>query len=96
MSSSDANASKKIYMIDVGEEMIGLAGVENAFLEVMKLGLKSDQVADKLLEIVERRNYIPETAERQYKYALYLAFRNYIADPSSGKKAMEFELPQAC
>jgi hypothetical protein len=95
MSSSDPNASK-IYKIDVGGDMIGLAGVENAFLEVMKLGLTGDEAADKILEIVGKRNFIPETAERQYKYGLYLAFRKYKDDPSSGKKAMEFELPQAC
>ncbi len=95
MSCSNPNASK-IYKLDVGGDMIGLAGVEHAFLEVMKLGLTGDEVAKKLLEIVGRRNFIPESAERQYKYALYLAYRNYMADPSSRKKAMEFELPQAC
>lgn len=92
MSSIDLNASK-IYKIDVGGDVIGLAGVEHAFLEVMKLGLTGDEAADKLLEIVGGRNYIPETAERQYRNAIYLAYRNYKADPSSGKKAMEFELP---
>ncbi|KAF1085047.1 hypothetical protein SPSYN_01183 [Sporotomaculum syntrophicum] len=90
MSCSDPNASK-IYKLDVGGDMIGLAGVEHAFLEVMKLGLTGDEAADKLLEIVGRRNFIPETAERQYKYALILAFRHYKSDPASGKKAMEFE-----
>lgn len=92
MSCSNPNASK-IYKIDVGGDMIGLAGVEQAFLEVLKLGLKGDQAAEKLLEIAGRRNFIPESAERQYKWALYLAYRNYIADPSTGKKAMEFEPP---
>ena len=90
MSCSDPNASK-IYKLDVGGDMIGLAGVEHAFLEVMKLGLTGDQASDKLLEIVGRRNFIPETAERQYKYALTLAFRQYKANPASGGKAMEFE-----
>ncbi|MDF9409644.1 MAG: hypothetical protein A4E53_03392 [Pelotomaculum sp. PtaB.Bin104] len=95
MSSCDPNASK-IYKIDVGGDMIGLAGVEQAFLEVLKLGLKGDQAAEKLLEIVGRRNFIPESAERQYKWALYLAYRNYIADPSTGKKAMEFDQSLVC
>jgi len=89
------NASK-IYKIDVGGDMIGLAGVEQAFLEVMKLGLKGDQAAEKLLEIVGRTNFIPESAEREYKWALHLAYRNYIADPSKVKKAMEFEQKPAC
>ncbi len=95
MSCSDPNTSK-IYKLDVGGDMIGLAGVEHAFLEVMKLGLTGDEVAKKLLEIVGRRNFIPESAERQYKYALYLAYRNYISDPATGKKAMEFEQQPAC
>ena len=95
MSSSDPKSSK-IYKIDVGGDMIGLAGAEQAFLEVMKLGLKGDQAAEKLLEIVGRTNFIPESAEREYKWALYLAYRNYIADPSTGKKAMEFEQKPAC
>ncbi|KUK52304.1 MAG: hypothetical protein XD78_2055 [Desulfotomaculum sp. 46_296] len=76
--------------------MIGLAGVEQAFLEVMKLGLKGDQAAEKLFEIVGRINFIPESSERQYKWALSLAYRNYLADPSIGKKAMEFDQKPAC
>ncbi len=95
MGSCDTNASK-IYKIDVGGDKIGLAGVEQAFLEVMKLGLTGDQVAEKLLEVVGRRNFIPESAEMQYKWALYLAYRNYIADPSIGKKAMEFDQQLVC
>jgi hypothetical protein len=95
MSGRDPKASK-IYKIDVGGDMIGLAGVEQAFLEVIKLGLKGDQAAEKILEIVERTNFIPEGSERQYKCALSLAYRNYLADPSAGKKAMEFEQKPAC
>lgn len=95
MSCSDPNASK-LYKLDVGGDMIGLVGVEQAFLEVMKLGLTGDEAVNKLLEIVGRRNFIPETAERQYKYALSMAFRSYKRDPASGKKAMKFELPIAC
>ncbi|KAF1085517.1 hypothetical protein SPSYN_01660 [Sporotomaculum syntrophicum] len=53
-----------------------MAGVEHAFLEVIKLGLTGAEAAEKLLEIVGRRNFIPETAERQYKYALILAYRH--------------------
>ena len=94
---SGSNPNKlKIYKIDVGGDMIGLAGVEQAFLEVIKLGLKGDQVAEKLLEIVGRNNFIPESCERQYKWALSLAYRNYLADPSTGKKAMEFDQKPAC
>lgn len=90
MSCSVPSASK-IYKIDVGGDMIGLAGVERAFLEVLKLGLKGEEASDKIFEIVGRTNYIPECAERQYKWALYLAYRQYISDPAKMKKAMEID-----
>ncbi len=69
----------KIYKLNVGGDMIGLAGVEQAFLDIMELDIKGDEAAEKLLEIVGRRNYIPESAENQYKRALYAEYRNYVA-----------------
>jgi len=69
----------KIYKLNVGGDMIGLAGVEQAFLDIMELDIKGDEAAEKLLEIVGRRNYIPESAENQYKRALYTEYRNYVA-----------------
>ncbi len=69
----------KIYKLDVCGDMIGLAGVEQAFLDVMDLDLNGDEAAEKLLELVERRNYVPECAEEQYKRALYTEYKNYVA-----------------
>jgi len=95
MSGSDPKASK-IYKIDVGGDMIGLAGIEQAFLEAIKLGLKGEQAAEKILEIVERINFIPEGSRREYKWALSLAYREYLSDPSKVKKAMELDQIPAC
>ncbi len=73
----DPNAPK-IYMLNVGGEMIGLSGVEQAFLDVMDFNLEGEQAGEKLLEIIGRRNYIPECAEKEYKWALILEYRKYV------------------
>jgi len=69
----------KIYKLNVGGVMVGLVGVEQAFLDVMSQGLTGQKAAEKLLEIVEQRNYIPESAEREYKMALLSEYKNYMA-----------------
>jgi len=69
----------KIYKLNVGGVMVGLAGVEQAFLDVKSLDLAGQKAAEKLLEIVERKNYIPESAEREYKIALLAEYKNFIA-----------------
>ncbi|OPX84052.1 hypothetical protein [Pelotomaculum sp. PtaB.Bin117] len=69
----------KIYKLNVGGVVVGLTGVEQAFLDVKELDLTGQEAAEKLLEIVERRNYIPESAEREYKIALHNEYKNYIA-----------------
>jgi len=45
---------------------------------VSSLDLKDKETAEKLYEIVERRNYIPENYERQYKRALLIETKNFI------------------
>jgi len=68
----------KIYKLNVGGEMLGLVGVEQAFLDVQSLELTGEKAAEKLLEIVGRRNYIPESAEIEYKRALLVEYKKYI------------------
>ena len=74
----DPNAPK-VYKIKVGDEMTGLLGLEQPFLDVKGLNLVDKEVAEKLLEIVGLRNYIPESAEREYKRALLTEYKKYIA-----------------
>lgn len=69
----------KIITLIVGRELVGLIGVEQAFLDVKCLGLENEEAAEKLLEIVARRNYIVDGAEREYKIALLAAYKNYLA-----------------
>lgn len=74
----DPNAPR-IYNLNIGGMIIGLAGLEQAFLDVRDLNLDEKEVAEKILEIVQRRNYIPESAEREYKNALLGEYKKYIA-----------------
>ncbi len=71
----------KIYKLDVDGNMIGLAGVEQAFLDVLALDLNGDEAAEKLLELVKKSNYVPKCAETEYKKAIYADYKKYIADP---------------
>ncbi len=73
----DPNAPR-IYNLNIGGMIIGLVGLEQAFLDVRDLNLDEKEVAEKLLEIVQRRNYIPESAEREYKNAMLAEYKKYI------------------
>ncbi|MDD3654830.1 MAG: hypothetical protein PHO01_11760 [Desulfotomaculaceae bacterium] len=69
----------KIYRLNVGGEIVGLTGVEQAFLNVRSLGLTDEKAAEKLLEILGRKNYIALSAETDYKRALLAEYKSYIA-----------------
>ncbi|NLX90968.1 MAG: hypothetical protein GXZ07_05195 [Firmicutes bacterium] len=79
MSSCCDPRAPKIYQLNVGGVLIGLTGVEQAFLDVRDLDLAGEKTAEKLLEIVQQKNYIPEGAEREYKSALLEEYKRYLA-----------------
>lgn len=74
----DPNAPK-VYMLSVGGALVGLTRVEQAFRDIMSLDLGDEKAAEKLLEIVKQKNYIPEGAEIEYKIALLAEYKNFIA-----------------
>lgn len=74
----DPNAPK-VLMLAVGDQLVGLVGVEQAFLDVGNLDLANEKLGEKLLEIVSRRNYIPNGAEVEYMVALQRAYNSYLA-----------------
>lgn len=61
---------------------VGLLGVEQAFLDVRRFDLADNETADALLEIVKQRNYIPESAKKEYKAALLAEHKKYFAKSS--------------
>ena len=68
----------KVYTLIVGGVLVGLIGVEQAFLDLKSLDLVNEEIAEKLFEIVAKRNYIVEGSEREYKIALLAAYKNYL------------------
>ena len=74
----DPNAPKPYYL-KVDEDVVGLLGVEHAFLDVSKLDLEDEEAAEKLLEIVENMNYIPQSSREEFKTALFKQYKNYLA-----------------
>lgn len=79
MSSCCDPRAPKIYHLNVGGVLVGLTGVEQAFLDVRGLNLAGEKAAEKLLEIVQQKNYIPGSAEREYKGALLGEYKRYLA-----------------
>jgi len=67
----------KICKLNVGGKKVGLAGVEQAFIDLISLELSDEKVTEKLFEIVESRNYIPKCVEREYKKALVKKYKKY-------------------
>lgn len=79
MSGCCGPGAPRVYNLNVGGELVGLTGVEQAFVDVRNLDLTGEKAAEKLLEIVERKNYIPESAKREYKMALHSEYKRFIA-----------------
>jgi hypothetical protein len=69
--------------IRLGEGEVGIVGLESAFEEMKGvLGDKADQeVGPALLERVKRQNYIPVSAQDQYREALVREFRKFLGQP---------------
>ncbi len=68
-----------VYMLTAGGIQVGLTRVDEAFQAVKGLGLGDEKAAEKLLEIVKQKNFIPPGAELEYKLALLAAYKNFIA-----------------
>jgi len=67
-----------VYKLKIGDKTTGLLELEQAFIDVRDLNLLDKEVAQKLLEKVGNKNYIPECAEPEYKKALLAEYKKYI------------------
>ncbi|MBW1992364.1 MAG: thioredoxin family protein [Deltaproteobacteria bacterium] len=78
-------ATDDFVRISLGRFQVGLTGLKEAIAEVRASGLRSEaDIAQALLEKLRVRNYIPASAEEEYKKAF---LREY-------KKASGEELPE--
>jgi hypothetical protein len=70
-------------LIKIGSVSVGLHGLDGALAELArkygKDGISHREAATKLLERLEKRNYIPDAARHKYLAALEAAWRNKIS-----------------
>jgi len=70
-----ADAMRRIRQIDVGGITVGLAMLDDTITEVAEMNLlKDEEIADELMKRIRIYNYIPKSAEQQYRSA---TFREY-------------------
>ncbi|MDO9540375.1 MAG: hypothetical protein Q7J09_10300 [Methanocalculus sp.] len=66
-----ADAMRRIRQIDVGGIVVGLAMLDDAITEVAEMKLaKDEEITDELMKRIKIFNYIPQSAEQQYRSAL--------------------------
>ena len=68
-----------VYKLKIGEKTTGLLELEQAFMDVRDLNLLDKEAAQRLLEIVGCKNYIPKCAEPEYRKALLEEYKKYIS-----------------
>jgi hypothetical protein len=70
----------QVKQIKVDGVPVGLAGLDTIFEQLYVLGKRPEgAVADEPLAMVEARNYVPRSAEEEYKQALLGEFASFCA-----------------
>ena len=70
----------KVRQIRVGENRVGLVGLEEAFEAIRELSLPEEALRKELLKRVKEKNYIPEQAESLFEEALWREYRRYLGE----------------
>lgn len=74
-----AEAMRRIRQIDVGGITVGLAMFDDAITEVAELNLaKDEEIADELMKRIRIYNYIPKSAEQNYRSATLREYRHEV------------------
>lgn len=67
----------KSRILVIGGQLVGIAGLDEAFQHVRSLGLVGGKAAEKLFEMVQRENYIAEGTGPEYKVGLLAAYEKH-------------------
>lgn len=68
-----------LRQIMVGGIKVGLVGLDEIFQHVKSLGLESDeQIAEALLDLTSKQNYITPSRKEEYRHALLREFKIYL------------------
>ena len=84
---------KKIKLILVGKDLIGLVGLDEIFENLYQMGEKPDTFLKKeLLNETKKHNYIPGGIEKKYEDALLREYKSFYESKKKGEKVKENEL----
>ena len=76
--------SDEIVQLLLGDEIIGLVGLNQIFEQLYILGRAPDEsVKEELLKMVAARNYIPRKAEAEYATGLLREYRKFCAQKNA-------------
>ena len=64
----------------VGGVAVGIANFDKIMEEVRRRNIDDERVADELLRLTKIYNYVPQSAEEEYKDALLRVWRKYVED----------------
>ena len=86
---------KKIKLILVGKDLIGLVGLDEIFQNLYPMKKKPDHfLKQELLIETKKNNYIPKGTEEKYGQALLKEYKSFYESKKKGKKVKENELEQ--
>ncbi len=75
-----------IVQIGVGGESIGFVALNQIFQQLYMLGRSPDaSVQDELLQMVAAKNYIPKSAEHEYRVALLREYARFCAQKEKAR-----------
>ena len=73
-----AEAMWRIRQVDVGGIVVGISLLDDIIIEVKAMNLSGEkETGDELLKRIKIYNYIPASAEEQYRIMLIHEYRNY-------------------
>ncbi len=82
--------NKKSKLILVGEDFVGIVGLDEIFQNLFDDGREPDGfLKNELLSLAKKKNYIPSKVEDEYKEALLREYRNFYQKKMKGIKEEE-------
>lgn len=81
---------KKIKLILVGKDLIGLVGLDEIFEKLYQMGKKPDELSKQnLLNETKKHNYIPKGIEKKYEDTLLREYKSFYESKEKGEKVKE-------
>jgi len=84
----------EVSQIKIGAFKVGIIGLKNALEQISQThsGKSDEEVADKLLDLLSVKNYIPDHVRESYAQAFVKEFRRSIGQPYTEDKGNGLEI----